>query len=342
MIIINARFLTQPISGVQRFAIEISKELKKSGCPIVFLTPKNIIQHELAKELDAKVLGILSGHLWEQIELQTYVLYKRAFLLSFCNTAPLFVKNQIITVHDLSFKIHPEWFSKQFSTFYNFMIPAICANAKAIITVSNSSKKELHDILGISNDKISVVYNAVASIFEDKQDEKDINSPIDGDYVLTVSSHHPRKNYKRLIEAFKLINNKNLKLCIVGNVNKHFSDVDIEVDENVIFVQNLDDLELKNYYRHASLFVFPSVYEGFGIPIIEAMQFNVPVCVSDIPVFHEICGDNAAYFDPFSVNDIKNKIIDSLKVPVKTKDTNLESYSWQKGASIISELIKIY
>ena len=105
IVIINARFLTQPISGVQRFGIEIAKELKKNNLNLVFVSPKNIIHHDLAKELDVKVIGILKGHLWEQIELQSYVLRKNAFLVSFCNTGPLFVRNQIITIHDLCFKL---------------------------------------------------------------------------------------------------------------------------------------------------------------------------------------------------------------------------------------------
>lgn len=337
-IFINARFLSQPISGVQRFAIEISKELKRIDYPFVFLSPKNILDEELAIVLDVKVIGVLKGHMWEQVELQSYVLLNSGFLVSFCNTAPLFLRNQIVTVHDLCFRIYPDWFSKSFSLVYNFMIPKICKNAAAIITVSEASKDELKRELGVSDEKVVVLYNAVAEIFTENISLEQ-SSPIDCEFVLTVSSHHPRKNFNRLIEGFKLINRPDLKLCIIGNMYKNFNSEDIKDDERILYLQNIEDLELLRYYKHAKLFVFPSLYEGFGIPILEAMQFSVPVCVSDIPVFHEICNDKAVYFNPTDVDDIKAKIIESLEFPKSTNNMNLMKFSWKEGASKLFKLI---
>jgi glycosyltransferase involved in cell wall biosynthesis len=341
MIIVNARFLTQPISGVQRFAIEISKELIKNNLPIVFLAPKNIIHHDLAKELNVRVLGRLTGHLWEQLELQTYVLRKDAFLISFCNTAPLFVKNQIVTIHDLCFKIHPEWFSKSFSKFYNFLIPQLVKVSKAIITVSNVSKKELIEELNVPEGKITVIYNAVASIFEenDLSNRVEIKRLIKDDYILTVSSHHPRKNFDRLVKAFKLIEQDNLKLCIVGNMYQNFNSKELVGDDNVLYLQNISDEELIAYYKHARFFVFASVYEGFGIPIIEALKVGTPICVSDIPVFREICQENTLYFDPYDINDINNKMIQLLNNPKKADNIDFTKFSWKDGAAKITRLI---
>lgn len=337
-IFINARFLTQHISGVQRFAIEISKELNRMGFPVVFLSPNNILHHELSEELNVKTIGVLKGHLWEQLELQSYVFLKKGLLVSFCNTAPLFLKNQIVTVHDLCFRIYPQWFSKPFSLIYNFMIPKICNNSKAIITVSETSKKELHHELGIPLDKINVVYNGVADVFK-KNIAFSVRSPVEGDYILTVSSHHPRKNFTRLVEAFKLLNNPNLKLCIIGNMHRNFKNTTKESDDNILYLNNISDAELLNYYKHAKLFVFPSVYEGFGIPIIEAMQFDVPVCVSDILVFHEICNDNATYFNPLLVEDISAKIKICLSNPIKNNNSDFTKFNWRNGAQQIRELM---
>jgi glycosyltransferase involved in cell wall biosynthesis len=238
IIVVNSRFLTQPISGVQRFAIEISKELKKSNLKIVFLAPKNILHHELAEELDVKLLGKLKGHLWEQIELQAYVFKHHAFLISFCNTGPFFVKNQIVTIHDLCFKIHPEWFSKSFSLFYNLLIPQLVKISKAIITVSNVSKNELMLMFNVPEKKIIVIYNAVASIFEEKGMTNIVESerPIIDDYILTVSSHHPRKNFDRLVNAFKNIKYEKLKLCIVGNMYENFNSKELSDVDNVLYL----------------------------------------------------------------------------------------------------------
>lgn len=336
-IFVNARFLTQQISGVQRFAIEISKELKKIGYPITFLAPRNIFHTELAKELEVETLGVLNGYFWEQIELQSYVFFKKGLLISFCNTAPLFLKNQIVTVHDLCFRIYPQWFSKPFSLIYNFMIPKICNNSKAIITVSETSKKELHHELGIPARKIHVIYNGVAEVFRKCIDSNEL--PTREDYVLVVSSHHPRKNFERLIKAFDLID-QDVKLYIVGNVNKNFNSRKLKSDRNIVILEDVSDQDLVKYYKFAKVFVFPSLYEGFGIPIIEAMIMNVPVCVSDIQVFHEICGDNAVYFDPMDMNDIRNKIVSALEFPLSPDKMDMSRFNWKNSALKLIELIR--
>ncbi|MHC0448121.1 glycosyltransferase family 4 protein [Flavobacterium sp. 3-218] len=343
MIIVNSRFLTQPITGVQRFAIEISRELKKMNVKILFLTPKNIVHHQLATELNAQVLGRLTGHLWEQLELYSYVSRKNALLISLCNTGPLFLRNQIVTIHDIAYKICPEWFSKSFVFFYNFLIPQLLKVSKAVITVSSSSKKELVEKLNVSEEKITVVYNAVAPIFQEENVSKMSLSKIgvEGNYILTVSSHHPRKNFERLVQAFRKMENKNLKLCIIGNINKDFNSDTKVLDDNIFYLNDVSDKELVAYYKFAKLFVFPSLYEGFGIPIIEAMSQNTKVCVSDIPVFREICGEDAIYFDPYDIDDIANKIIISLSEShFKSSYKELSKFSWEESAVKILSIIK--
>uniref|UniRef100_UPI0040497599 glycosyltransferase n=1 Tax=Flavobacterium sp. TaxID=239 RepID=UPI0040497599 len=160
LIIINCRFLSQTISGVQRFAIEMCLELKKKNLNIIFVSPRNIIHHDLAEQLDVKSIGKLKGHFWEQVTLRDYVTKNDGLLLSFCNTGPLFLKNQIITIHDLCFMTHPHWFSKSFTIVYNFLIPKIVKKSKHIITVSETSKNEISEKLKINPEKISVIYNA--------------------------------------------------------------------------------------------------------------------------------------------------------------------------------------
>jgi glycosyltransferase involved in cell wall biosynthesis len=341
MIVINSRFLTQKTTGVQRFAIEICKELKKSNLEIEFVAPKNISNINVADLLEVKKIGVLTGHLWEQLTLQGYVRRKKAVLISLCNTAPLFLANQIVTIHDLSFRLYPEWNSKIFSLMYNTMIPIIAKNSKHILTVSNTSKQELINELSISKDKISVVYNAVSAVFLEKQLlEKEENS-IQEDYILTVSSFHPRKNLKRLIEAFLKISDKNLKLYIVGNFDKNFAFEELilkELDCKIKILTNVNDLELKRIYKKAKLFVYPSLYEGFGIPIIEAMSCGLPVCVSNINVFKEVCGSNATYFDPYNIEDIRDKIILAIDKP-KLLFNQLNKYNWQHSSSVIESLV---
>ncbi|RKR14769.1 glycosyltransferase involved in cell wall biosynthesis [Maribacter vaceletii] len=345
MIIVNARFLTQKITGVQRFGIEISKELKRLNPDIIFVSPKNIIHVDVAKELNVKCIGPFSGHAWEQITLQKYVISKNALLISLCNTAPLFIKNQVVTIHDLCFKVHPEWFSKSFYTFYNFLIPRIVKKALFVLTVSETSKNEIIEILGVHENKISVIYNAVAPFFLSNEFHENVkNKLLNKKYILTVSSHHPRKNFKSLIDAFNLINDPNLNLYIIGNVNKHFIQNYIKKDNTrVKFLSNILDADLVEFYKRATLFVYPSLYEGFGIPIIEALSQQTTVVVSDIPVFREVCENHDVFFfNPYSINDIKNNILLGLKNlnknKIKQEDLSLK-YSWEKSAKKVLKII---
>ncbi|MDC0177551.1 glycosyltransferase family 4 protein [Polaribacter sp.] len=339
MIIINSRFLTQKTTGVQRFAIEICKELKKSNLDIEFVSPKNIVDKNTANYLGVKKIGFLTGHLWEQITLQIYVYRKNALLISLCNTAPVFLKNQIVTIHDLSFRLFPEWNSKIFSFVYNKMIPVLAKKSRHILTVSNTSKNELTDELNVSKDKITVVYNAVSSVFLENELPEKEEERISEDYILTVSSFHPRKNLKRLIDAFLKISDQELKLYIVGNFDKNFAYEELKGHGSRIkILTNINDHVLKDYYKKAKLFVYPSLYEGFGIPIIEAMSCGIPVCVSNINVFREVCDCSATYFDPYNIEDIREKIVLSINKPKQLIDQS-KNYSWSNSASLIESII---
>jgi glycosyltransferase involved in cell wall biosynthesis len=309
MIIVNARFLTQQVTGVQRFAIEISRILHKLNDKIIFVTPYNILDWNLANELGAIVIGKSKGTIWEQADLRYYlVLNNKPLLINFCNTGILFYDKQIVTIHDMSYKVNPKWFSKRFYLWYNFLIPKIANNSSKILTVSNSSKKDIVNFLKINPDKISVIYNSsylnTNNNFEPIIEEK---------YLLTVSSFDSRKNLNNLIEAFKRIE-INIKLIIVGLKNANF-DFALKKDlfgNNIIIKGYVSDTELAYLMKNAQAFVYVSFYEGFGLPPLEAMGLGCSVIVSDIPAHREVCGNAALYADPHNIEDIKNKINDIL------------------------------
>ncbi|TXE13003.1 glycosyltransferase family 4 protein [Seonamhaeicola algicola] len=343
MIVINARFLTQPITGVQRFAIEISKIVKKQlEGEVVFVTCPGVIHYELFKELDAKIIGINKSHLWEQIDLYVYLLKnKKPLLVSFGYTGPLYYKNQIVSIHDVAFKYYKETFSKTFSLVYNFIVPRLAKKCVHIFSVSESAKNEVCKELGVEGDKITVVYNGISSFFKKIDKGKTIKKHAKP-YILTVSSHHPRKNFNRLIEAFKRIDNDKIDLYIIGNFVSHFSDsTNDQSNENIKFLTNITDNELLGYYQNAELFVFPSLYEGFGIPVIEAMSQNLPCVLSDIPVFKEIGDKSVIYVNPQNVNSIKQGIIEGLKLNVKKIEyTKLNHFTWDKSAQRVIQVFK--
>jgi len=346
MFYVNARFLTQNITGVQRFAIEISKELKKLyKDDIIFVTPKNIIHKNLAKELKVKIIGNKTGHLWEQIDLPRYLnSIDNPLLLNLANTAPLFYKNKIVTIHDIAYERFPKNFDWKFKYFYKFLIPNIIKNSKHIITVSEFSKSEIIKFYKVDKNQISVVYNAVNNIF------KPVNKEYNDKYILAVSSLNYQKNFHSLIKAFNQIEKKDIKLYLVGDINKNFVDIklieDIEQNKNIVFQGRVSDDELVRLYSNALCFIYPSLYEGFGIPPLEAQSCGTPAIVSNITSLPEVGNESVLYCNPYDIDDMKEKIEllvndeDLREKLIQIGFENIKRFSWEKSAKKIIEIME--
>lgn len=340
MLYVNAKFLTQNITGVQRFAIEIAKGLKKIyGERIRFVAPHAIIHHDLAQELGTEVIGMNKGHLWEQVDLPLYLIANGSpLLLNLANTAPLLYKHKIVTVYDLAFYRHPEWFSRSFATVYNFIIPRILNNARHVFTDSEFIRDEMHTVYGIAKEKIDVIYGAPADIF---MPQNMAHEP----FVLAVGSIDPRKNIQSLIKLFS--QHPEHRLVIVGQKNKVFASMQLEqVGDNITFTGYVSDEELVELYNRASVFVYPSLYEGFGIPPLEAQACGCPVVCSNVASLPEVFGDSVIYCNPYDINDIREKIDlilsnQNLQNELRAKGfENIKRFSWKESAKKIVEVIE--
>ncbi|ADU96640.1 glycosyl transferase group 1 [Thermovibrio ammonificans HB-1] len=345
-VVINGRFLTQQLTGVQRFAFELSKRLILINRSIKLLTP-NVPLNESYSELSTDYVvkqGYLNGQFWEQLYLP--LASRNKLLLNLANTAPLFKRYQIVTVHDLAFLRYPECFSASFAKWYSFLIPRIVKNSLRVLTVSHFSREEIVNFLGVSPERITVIYNAVSEkFFYDPCVEKE-------NIVLAVGSLDPRKNLLRLIDAFKKLNLHDYTLFIVGQQSKIFRNSKLEALirnlSNVKITGYLTDEELVKLYQRAKLFIYPSVYEGFGLPPLEAMACGTPVIVSNVASLPEVCGDAAYYINPFSVDDIANGIRCVLEDDVLQKELiskglkRVKRFTWEnsvkKLVSVIEEL----
>ncbi len=342
---INARFLTQKIAGVQRFAIELSKRLKKLDTNFKFISPPGIYHKDLAKELEVETFGKLKSHLWEQIELPVFLKTKgNPLLINLCSSAPLFYKNQIVTIHDAIFFHHPEWFSKPFSLWYNFLVPKIAKNSKQIITVSEHAKSDLSSYLRIPLEKFVVIYNSVDDIFfEDKLVPK-------AKIILSVSSLDPRKNFENLIKGYLSVKDCEYDLVIVGAESKSFPNHDlfniVKNNPKIKFTGYISDIDLVKYYQEATVFVYPSLYEGFGIPPLEAMKCGTPVIVANNSSIPEVCNDAALYVDALDFIQIGDMIKELLRDRdlqqklVENGRINLKRFSWETSTLLIYNLIK--
>lgn len=308
MIYVNARFLTQKITGVQRYSIELSRELKKQCDEVTFIAPRNIIHHDIANELGAISYGSLTGHAWEQLELPKFLANREhPLLINLANTAPIFYKNKISTLHDVAFLRYPKNFSWKFRTIYKVLIPLVISTSKTLVTVSEFSKSEIFKSYNTPLEKIKVIPNAASNIFTEKKTQSAC-----GPYLLAVSSLSTQKNFHGLIDAFNSLNIKNINLKLVGDFSRNFADAKllqaIDSNESIELLGRVSDEKLKELYSHALAFVFPSFYEGFGIPPLEAQACGCPVISSNVASLPEVCGDSVLYCSPYEISDIAEKI----------------------------------
>lgn len=350
-IYIAARFLTQPITGVQRYGIDLSKAIKRlnkeynKDYNINFVAPKNIIHHDVANFLDVERIGNLKGQLWDQISILKFLKSKgNPLIINFSNTLPVFYENKIVTIHDIIHLKYPVSYS--YRKYYEVVFPLILKYSKHIITVSEFSKKEISSYFGINEAKISIVYNGVDGKFEPKKLENQER------YILGVSSIAYHKNFISLVEAFLKLKTKGIKLYIVGGLNEKIFGKDskkilnrVKNNDDIEFLGRVDDDKLIELYSNAICFVYPSLYEGFGIPPLEAQACGCPVVLSDIPVFKEIYRDSAVYFNPLDPDDIANKIEevlndDNLRVSLTKKGfENAKKYTWENSAKLFFKVL---
>lgn len=352
MIYINGRFLLQEQTGVNRFAYELCKALKKSGTIFILLCPHGEIKecYDITG-FSIKHCGWGKSHVWEQLFLPFFFLKigGNNLLINFTGIGPIVLKNKIMTIHDLAFMVNPKWYSSSYIFLYKTLTPLSAATSLKILTVSEFSKNEIIRLLNIKKEKIVVIYNAVSSSFM-KPDAQQENLPVKEKYILAVSSIDPRKNFAALLKAFSMLEDTDIKLYIIGGQNRIYSTSVEQLSANILpekikWLGRVTDTELKHYYYHALCFVYPSLYEGFGIPPLEAMAMGVPVIVSDIPPIKEVCGDVALYINPLDPKDIARKItllINSkeLQSELRAKGhSRYQKFDWNQSAQILSVTI---
>lgn len=308
-IFINGRFLTQQITGVQAFARSICQEL--SGvCEFKLLVPENASLIDPIFPDRIIFTGKLNGHLWEQIHLPTFLRkYPEARLLNLCNTGPAFRHNQVCTIHDLAVLRNPEWFNPLFSKFYSWLLPRIAKNSRAVLTVSASIKHELAEAFGIDEQKIYITGNKINPDLLSVKPVPPVDASIKtGDYFLMVGSQDPRKNFALAEQVFR-DRFPHYKLVIAGGKSNTFNSTSSrETGDNIIHTGYTELATLAWLYRNAVGFINPSLYEGFGIPNLEALALGCPVICSGLEVFREVCGEAAWYFDPLLSASLENII----------------------------------
>jgi glycosyltransferase involved in cell wall biosynthesis len=351
MIVVNARFLTQSITGVQRYAIELSLRLKQLDSSIEFVCPENVVHHSIFEQLNAKIVGKRTGHLWEQTDLPRYLrIQGNPLLVNLESTAPVRYKNKIVTLHDITYIRYPQSFSLKFRVWYRLLIPRMLRKSLALVTVSDFSKKEILSYFKHLPKDIYVIYNAINEQFTTGQTISKDTSP----YLLAVSSPNYHKNFARLINAFlNLHKSKKIKerLLIVGESNHSFTKQFYDEANNstsIHFMGRIKDEKLIELYQNAEVFIFPSLYEGFGIPALEAQACGCPVIASNAASMPEVLEGSVIYFEPTNILEMQNTIEMVINKQYIRKSlmnkgfSNVCRFSWNESARKLYTIILKY
>lgn len=297
-------------------------------------------------------------YLWEQLMLPVQAKIHRLHLLhSLGYVQPLHsVCPSVVTIHDLNFHNLARWMPLKKRMALRFFITRSARRADHIITVSEFSKNQIVELLGIPEDKVTVTYNAVRPRahqvlpFEVVSQQYGLRRP----YILALSSPSPHKNIASLIKAFAILRQRGfreLQLVVAGHPPRDKWSLDgllkdHELFNAVVFTGYVPDEVLPSLYAHAEAFVFPSLYEGFGIPVLEAFLYGAPVACSNTAALPEIAGDAACYFDPTNVEEMADVISgllcnqDLRQSLIKKGKERVTRFTWEETAQKTLEVYR--
>lgn len=334
-IFINGKFLCQRITGVQRFAIEIVKELDKieqNDIKFTIIAPEKEYQ---VNELDLKTIDIVytkgkPGYYWEQFKLSKYCKKNKPDdLLNLCNIAPIKYPGSCI-IYDLAVIDVPKGYSWKQRMVYKFINKKNIKKYHHIYTDSNTMKKRIIDYYKYKNpDNIKVLYAGAEHIENINSKKPNINLP--DKYYFSLGSMNPNKNFGAIVNLAK--NNPNDFFIISGKSHKSFNEINLENMSNLVFAGYLSDEEIVYLYKNCEAFLFPSIYEGFGIPPLEAIKVGCKkIICNDIPVLKEIYEGMVDFVDFSSI-----KSINEFNIQKKQEQ---KDYSWEKSAKKLFESLK--
>jgi len=259
--------------------------------------------------------------------------------------APLLFRGKsIVNIHDLCFIVNPQWYSFAFRNLYSLLIPKIARSASRVITNSNNSRNDIFQYCGIDSNKVNLIYWAVDESFREVDSSYTPTLPSD-DFILYVGSLEPRKNISNLILAYEKLREQypsiGAKLCLIGGENPLFANVKLEAkkfNDDIFLLGYVDETLLHYCYRKARCVVYPSLYEGFGLPPLEAMACGAPVitsCTSSLP---EVVGKAAMLVNPIDINQMADAMYQVISNPTLAERLSklglerVKQFSWSRVA----------
>ena len=347
-VFVNGRFAVQAQSGVQRFAAEIVAALPSAwpaGRPLpTLLLPPGAPDGRYP--LPARRVGRRRGGVaWEQIDLPRHA--AGGLLVSLGNTGPVLAGRQLVVVHDAAVHARPEAYSWKFRAWYRLLQPALVRRGARIATVSEFSRSELSRCLGVPPASIALLPEGGEHILRVPADSGVLaaNALRPGRFVLVVGNLAAHKNLAALGETARALASRGLDLVVTGSLDRAVFGAPAELPMPARYVGRVDDASLRALYEAAYCFLFPSLYEGFGLPVLEAMACGCPVVLSDIPALREVAGPAAHYFDPRHPADIARAVREVVDDPAlsgrlrREGAARLARFGWAQAAGALCGLI---
>lgn len=328
---IDARMYSAEFTGIGRYVYELTKalaEIDSKNEYVLFMNQPEFAKFEAPNKRFSKVL-VNAKHYTVKEQTTYYRALRKAKLdlmhFTHFNAPILYRKPSIVTIHDLTLSFFPG--KKMNSAFYrmayNSVLKSAVKHAKRVIAVSENTKTDLIEITETPSPKIEVIYEGVCEHFGPRGDKEKIEDvlrkySISKDFLLYTGVWRGHKNLVNLIKSFAMLREGpegfDLSLVITGEEDPYYPEVKRTVNElglehHVIYTGMVPEAELVALYQAAKVYVFPSLYEGFGLPPLEAMRCGTPVVASKTSCIPEICGEaNALFFDPYDPEDMANSV----------------------------------
>jgi glycosyltransferase involved in cell wall biosynthesis len=347
-IVINGRFLTQPVTGVQRYARELvaaiagivdrDPAIARSYC-FEILCPIGTVDTAILNSILIRAIGRFAGQVWEQVELPQFA--DGDLLLNFANTGPITYSHQIVTIHDASVFAAPAGYSLPFRLWYRVLHRRLVNTATVVVTDSVFSRRELEKHCGLDPERCRVISLGAEHILRNPADYSIIDrlGLRRGSFVLCAGSLHPNKNLVALRETATELDRRGMLMVVAGGGNARvFQTSSIEFPQNVLYTGYVTDAQLRALYESAACFAFPSLYEGFGLPPLEAMACGCPVVSSNAASLPEVCGPVAVYCDPRKPAEFASAvlgIVDNSSESRRLSETgkaHATGFRWEKTA----------
>jgi glycosyltransferase involved in cell wall biosynthesis len=352
-VFINGRFLAQPLSGVQRFAMETTQALIRRAdrlnarAPMILTPPLTTAARAGAPAgFPITEVGRRQGQAWEQCDLPGQC--RAGLLVNLGNTAPLLIKRQIVVIHDSGVFRRPEAYSAAFRLWYAVLQRLLVLRGVRIVTVSEFSRQEIVYFLNCDPGQIAVIGESGhhARLIAPDTSVLAANGLQPGRFVLAVGNLAAHKNLAALGETARQLAERHLQLVITGGLDRGvFGNAPGRLPHPATYLGRVSDAALTALYQTAACFVFPSTYEGFGLPALEAMENDCPVVAARIPALQEICGDAAEFCDPLDPADIAAAVIrvasdSSLAAGLRSRGQACSlTHTWDRTAERLSAVI---